>query len=208
MPRLPGTADVSSVPRPPLSPRERRGEGPPRPPGTTDVPSVPGARRREPLRSATRRPRARLYHRRYNAPVSLDPAGPVASPVVDVRDLSKVYRVTRKAPGLAGSLRSLIRREHLDVHAVDQVSFTLAAGELVGFLGPNGAGKTTILKMLSGLLYPTAGHLAVLGHQPWKREAFLLRQFSLVMGQKNQLWWDLPALESFRLNAEIYGVSQ
>jgi ABC-2 type transport system ATP-binding protein len=130
----------------------------------------------------------------------------VAAAVIEVEDLTKVYRVPKKAPGLVGSLRALVRREYLDVRAVEGVSFRLEAGELVGFLGPNGAGKTTTLKVLSGLLYPSGGRVSVLGHQPWKREAALQRQFSLVMGQKNQLWWDLPALESFRLNAEIYGV--
>jgi ABC-2 type transport system ATP-binding protein len=127
--------------------------------------------------------------------------------VVEVRDLSKRFQVPKKAPGLVGSLRALVRREYLDVEAVQSVSFSLRAGELVGFLGPNGAGKTTTLKMLAGLLHPSDGQVAVLGHQPWRREAALQRQFSLVMGQKNQLWWDLPALESFRLNAEIYGVA-
>jgi ABC-2 type transport system ATP-binding protein len=131
----------------------------------------------------------------------------VAVPAIQVQDLSKIYRVSKKAPGLAGSLRALVRREHRDVRAVESVSFDIQPGELVGFLGPNGAGKTTTLKVLSGLLYPTSGQVSVLGHQPWRREAELQRQFSLVMGQKNQLWWDLPALESFRLNAEIYGVS-
>jgi ABC-2 type transport system ATP-binding protein len=130
----------------------------------------------------------------------------VTLPDIEVEGLTKVYRVPKKAPGLRGSLRSLIRREETEVRAVEGVSFTLAPGELVGFLGPNGAGKTTTLKMLSGLLYPSAGRVSVLGHQPWRREPALQRQFSLVMGQKNQLWWDLPALESFRLNAEIYGV--
>lgn len=126
--------------------------------------------------------------------------------VIEVEQLSKIYRVPKKAPGLLGSLRSLVRREHLEVAAVADVSFRLTAGELVGFLGPNGAGKTTTLKVLAGLLHPSGGRVAVLGHQPWRRETALLRQFSLVLGQKNQLWWDLPALESFRLNAEIYGV--
>jgi ABC-2 type transport system ATP-binding protein len=126
---------------------------------------------------------------------------------IEVDNLTKIYRVAKKAPGLRGSLRGLVHREYLDVRAVEGVSFSLEAGELVGFLGPNGAGKTTTLKVLSGLLYPSGGRVSVLGHQPWQREAALQRQFSLVMGQKNQLWWDLPALESFRLNAEIYGVS-
>jgi ABC-2 type transport system ATP-binding protein len=128
-------------------------------------------------------------------------------PTIVVEHLSKSYRVQKKPPGLLASLRSLIQRQYQDVHAVSDVSFSLGQGELVGFLGPNGAGKTTTLKMLSGLLHPTSGHATVLGHEPWKREPRFQRRFSLVMGQKNQLWWDLPAIESFLLNKEIYGVS-
>lgn len=130
----------------------------------------------------------------------------MTAPAIEVANLSKIYRVPKKAPGLLGSLRALLRREYLSVRAVDDVSFTIQPGELVGFLGPNGAGKTTTLKVLSGLLYPSGGRVRVLGHEPWRREEALLRQFSLIMGQKNALWWDLPAIESFRLNAEIYGV--
>ncbi len=113
-------------------------------------------------------------------------------PTIVVEHLSKHYLVHKKPPGLIASLRSLVHREYLDVHAVSDVSFTLEQGELVGFLGPNGAGKTTTLKMLSGLLHPSGGTARVLGHEPWKREARFQRRFSLVMGQKNQLWWDLP----------------
>jgi ABC-2 type transport system ATP-binding protein len=128
-------------------------------------------------------------------------------PTIVVEHLSKQYRVHKKPPGLLASLRSLVRREYQDVHAVSDVSFTLEQGELVGFLGPNGAGKTTTLKMLSGLLHPSSGSASVLGHEPWQREPRFQRRFSLVMGQKNQLWWDLPAIESLLLNKEIYGVS-
>jgi viologen exporter family transport system ATP-binding protein len=128
------------------------------------------------------------------------------SPTIVVEHLSKHYRVHKKPPGLAASLRSLVRREYVEVEAVSNVSFTLEQGELVGFLGPNGAGKTTTLKMLSGLLHPSAGTATVLGYEPWKRDPRFQRRFSLVMGQKNQLWWDLPAIESFLLNKEIYGV--
>ncbi len=99
-----------------------------------------------------------------------------------------------------------MRREHDLVRAVDGVTFDLAEGEIVGFLGPNGAGKTTTLKLLSGLLHPTAGEARVLGHDPWRRDHVLLRQLSLVMGQKNQLWWDIPARETFLLNKEIYEI--
>src|SRR3989304_2118984 len=124
-------------------------------------------------------------------------------PVIEVRNLSKVYRVFRKREGLRASVRSLFRRKYEAVAAVDGVSFKIDAGEMVAFLGPNGAGKTTTLKLLSGLIYPTAGDARVLGHVPWKRENAYRRRFSLVMGQKNQLWWDLPAQESFRLHQQI-----
>lgn len=129
-------------------------------------------------------------------------------PTIVVEHLSKNYRVQKKPPGLIASLRSLVQREYQDVQAVSDVTFSLEQGELVGFLGPNGAGKTTTLKMLSGLLHPTSGSATVLGHEPWKREPRFQRRFSLVMGQKNQLWWDLPAIESFLLNKEIYGVAE
>lgn len=130
------------------------------------------------------------------------------SPVIEVAGLTKTFRTYKKAPGLWGAVRGLVRRKHEEVFAVKDVSFSIAPGELVGFLGPNGAGKTTTLKMLSGLLYPTAGSARVLGYTPWKREDGYRRQFALLLGQKNQLWWDLPASESFDLNARIYGVSR
>src|SRR3990172_2012549 len=129
-------------------------------------------------------------------------------PVIEVRNLSKVYRVFRKREGLRASVRSLFRRKYEAVAAVDGVSFTIEAGEMVAFLGPNGAGKTTTLKLLSGLIFPSAGDARVLGHVPWKRENAYRRRFSLVMGQKNQLWWDLPAQESFRLHKEIYRIDR
>jgi ABC-2 type transport system ATP-binding protein len=132
----------------------------------------------------------------------------VVAPAIVVEHLSKQYRVHKKSPGVLASLKSLVSREYAAVDAVRDVSFTLAQGELVGFLGPNGAGKTTTLKMLSGLLHPTSGLATVLGHEPWKREPRFQRRFSLVMGQKNQLWWDLPPIESFLLNKDIYGVSE
>src|SRR5215210_5519250 len=119
-----------------------------------------------------------------------------------------VYRVQKKEPGVVASIRGLVRRTHVDVRAVDDVSFTIERGELVGFLGPNGAGKTTTLKVLAGLLHPTSGQAHVLGHEPFKRERAFQRRFSLVLGQKNQLWWDLPAVESFLLNKAIYGVPE
>jgi ABC-2 type transport system ATP-binding protein len=127
-------------------------------------------------------------------------------PVIRAVHLAKTYRVVQKRPGLAGAFRSLFRRQYKEVRAVDGVSFIIEPGEMVAFLGPNGAGKTTTLKMLSGLIYPTSGEAEVLGHVPWYREDAFRRQFSLVMGQKNQLWWDLPAADSFALHREIYSI--
>lgn len=121
-------------------------------------------------------------------------------------NLSKVYPVQKKRPGLSGSLKDLFSPIHEDKVAVKDVSFVIDEGELVGFIGPNGAGKTTTLKMLSGLLYPSGGSVRVMEHDPWKREYDFLKQISLVMGQKNQLWWDLPAIESFNLAKDIYGI--
>lgn len=126
--------------------------------------------------------------------------------IITVRDLKKYYQVHQKEPGLRGSIKSLFIRKYYDVKAVDGISFDVEEGELVGFIGPNGAGKTTTLKVLSGLLYPTSGFVRVLGFEPFKRQEQFQKQFSLVMGQKNQLWWDLPPWESFILNKEIYEV--
>ncbi|HET6323556.1 MAG TPA: ABC transporter ATP-binding protein [Planctomycetaceae bacterium] len=127
-------------------------------------------------------------------------------PAIEVRELSKTYRVYRKREGLRASMAGLFRREYNPVTAVDRVSFEVETGEIVAFLGPNGAGKTTTLKLLSGLIFPSSGEARVLGYTPWKRDNAFRRRFSLVMGQKNQLWWDLPAQESFRLHREIYRV--
>jgi ABC-2 type transport system ATP-binding protein len=127
-------------------------------------------------------------------------------PVIEVRDLSKTYQVYRKREGLIASIGGLFHREYERVTAVDGVHFEIDTGEIVAFLGPNGAGKTTTLKLLSGLIYPTAGDARVLGYVPWKRDNAFRRRFSLVMGQKNQLWWDLPAQDSFRLHREIYRI--
>jgi ABC-2 type transport system ATP-binding protein len=127
-------------------------------------------------------------------------------PIIDAKGLSKTYRVFQKNPGLAGSLRGLFRRQYKEVHAVANVSFQIEPGEMVAFLGPNGAGKTTTLKMLSGLIYPSAGTATVLGFTPWDRTDAFRRRFSLIMGQKNQLWWDLPAGDSFQLHREIYSL--
>lgn len=121
-------------------------------------------------------------------------------------NLSKVYDVQKKRTGLTGSLHDLYSPVYEKKVAVKDVSFVIDEGELVGFIGPNGAGKTTTLKMLSGLLYPSGGSVRVIGHDPWKREYEFLKSISLVMGQKNQLWWDLPAIESFNLAKDIYGI--
>ena len=127
-------------------------------------------------------------------------------PIIEAEGLSKTYRVFQKKEGVLGALRGLYRREYKEVKAVDQVGFSIEPGEMVAFLGPNGAGKTTTLKMLSGLIYPTGGRASVLGYTPWQRLDAFRRQFALVMGQKNQLWWDLPAADSFQLHREIYSI--
>jgi ABC-2 type transport system ATP-binding protein len=131
--------------------------------------------------------------------------GGTVSPVV-VRDLSKTFVVPEREAGLRAALKSLVRRKTRAVKAVDGIDFEIGPGEVVGFLGPNGAGKTTTLKMLSGLLFPTSGEVQVLGHVPFRREKILLRQITLVMGNRNQLEWDLPALDSFELNRAIYRI--
>lgn len=128
--------------------------------------------------------------------------------LIEVRDLNKSFRVYKKEPGLRGALRGLFRRRYEDVRAVRDIQFSIEEGELVGFLGPNGAGKTTTLKMLAGLLYPTSGEARVLGYVPWERRDGYRRQFALLLGQKNQLWWDLPARDSLELNGKIYGIDR
>ncbi len=128
--------------------------------------------------------------------------------VIETRGLTKVYRTYKKESGLRGSLKGLVRRKYDETRAADDISFTIEEGELVGFLGPNGAGKTTVLKMLSGLLNPSAGEARVLGYVPWERRNEMKRQFALLMGQKNALWWDLPAQESLELNRAIYGIDR
>ncbi len=129
------------------------------------------------------------------------------TPIISIKNLKKYFKVYRKQPGLWGSIRSLWDRQYEEVKAVDNVSFDIFPGEIVGFIGQNGAGKTTTLKVLSGLLYPTSGDVSVLGYNPWDRKPEFQKQFALVMGQKNQLWWDLPAMESFLLNKAIYEIS-
>jgi len=125
-----------------------------------------------------------------------------------VRSLTKTFELTKKAEGFWNSVKSLFRSEKTYVHAVKDVSFDIEKGELIGFLGPNGAGKTTTLKMLSGILYPTSGSAKVLGYYPWDHEDDYKRQIAMVMGQKSQLWWDLPAIETFLLNRDIYDIPE
>jgi ABC-2 type transport system ATP-binding protein len=129
-------------------------------------------------------------------------------PAIEVNGLTKAFRTYKKQPGFAGAVKGLFHRQYDQTLAVNDVSFRIEPGELVGFLGPNGAGKTTTLKMLAGLLYPTSGSARVLGFTPWERQDGYRRQFALVLGQKNQLWWDLPARESLELNAKIYGIPE
>ena len=126
--------------------------------------------------------------------------------VIEIDGLSKSYRVYQKREGLGASLAGLFRRQYRTVEAVRSIDLRVEQGEFVAFLGPNGAGKTTTLKLLSGVITPTAGTARVLGYIPWKRENAYRRRFALVMGQKNQLWWDLPAAESFRLHQQIYRI--
>jgi ABC-2 type transport system ATP-binding protein len=130
----------------------------------------------------------------------------LSSSTIHVSQLSKTYFVPEREAGLKAALKSLVRPKMREVKAVDHVSFDIAPGEVVGFLGPNGAGKTTTLKMLSGLLYPTDGEARVLGYIPSKRERAFLQQITLVMGNRNQLNWDLPALDSFELNRAVYSL--
>ncbi|MEL7086998.1 MAG: ATP-binding cassette domain-containing protein [Planctomycetota bacterium] len=127
-------------------------------------------------------------------------------PTVAVDKLAKTYRVADKDPGFVGTVKHFVKRKHRAIEAVKGVSFEIAAGEIVGFLGPNGAGKTTAIKMLTGLIHPTSGEVRVLDHEPFKRRAEFLRQITLVMGNKQQLLWDLPAMDSLRVNAAVYAI--
>jgi ABC-2 type transport system ATP-binding protein len=125
---------------------------------------------------------------------------------IQVEALSKTYKVAERQAGFGAALRSVFKRKFKDVRAVQDVSFRIGAGEIVGFLGPNGAGKTTTLNMVRGLLHPTGGAATVVGHTPWKREAAYLRSITLVMGQRNRLSWDIPASDSFLLNQAVYRI--
>jgi ABC-2 type transport system ATP-binding protein len=129
-------------------------------------------------------------------------------PQIQLTNLSKTYRVHEREAGAGASVKSLFKRKYKEVKAVEEVTFSLLPGEVVGFLGPNGAGKTTTLKMLAGLLHPTGGDARVLGHIPWKRENEYLRNISLVMGNRNQLMWDIPAMDSFLVNQAIYQIPE
>ncbi len=128
--------------------------------------------------------------------------------VIQVNKLTKIYKTFKRNPGFINVISSLFYRKYEDKVAVNDVSFTINEGEFVGFLGPNGAGKTTTLKMLSGILYPTSGNVSILGFTPWKRQKEYQGQMSIVMGQKNQLWFDLPAKDSFELLTDIYNLDR
>jgi ABC-2 type transport system ATP-binding protein len=127
---------------------------------------------------------------------------------ISVQNLSKTYRVPERPPGMAAALKSLFQPAYRTVEAVRKISFTVERGEMVGFIGPNGAGKTTTLKVLSGLLYPTGGTVQVAGFTPWERKPDYLRRISMVMGNRSQMIWDIPPLDSFRVLGEIYQVPQ
>lgn len=129
-------------------------------------------------------------------------------PAIQTRQLSKTYRVADKKPGMVGTVKHFLKRRHREIQAVKAVDLTIQPGEIVGFLGPNGAGKTTTLKMLTGLIHPSGGEVRVLGHEPFQRKAELLKQITLVMGNKQQMIWDLPPMDSLHVNAAIYGIPE
>ncbi|PQO42874.1 ATP-binding cassette domain-containing protein [Blastopirellula marina] len=130
------------------------------------------------------------------------------APIIQLDKLTKTYQVYQKQEGLLASIKGLFHRKYKTVEAVRGIDLTVDQGEFVAFLGPNGAGKTTTLKLLSGVINPTSGNATVMGHVPWQRDNAYRRRFALVMGQKNQLWWDLPAQDSFRLHQKIYRIDQ
>lgn len=128
--------------------------------------------------------------------------------IVVVENLTKIYPVAIKQPGIKGTLTHFLHRTYREIKAVEDISFSIEAGEMVGFLGPNGAGKTTTLKMLTGLIHPSRGNVRVAGYNPFRRQTDFLQKSSLVMGQKQQLLWDLPALDSLRINAAVYNIPE
>jgi ABC-2 type transport system ATP-binding protein len=129
-------------------------------------------------------------------------------PVIEAQNLSKIYPVAIKEPGIKGTITHFFRRTYRQIKAVQDISFEIAAGEVVGFLGPNGAGKTTTLKMLTGLIHPSGGKVKVAGHIPFRRQEAFLQKITLVMGQKQQLLWDLPAMDSLKINAAVYNIPE
>src|SRR5262249_16337959 len=133
---------------------------------------------------------------------------PMDHPQIQLNSLQKAYRVHEREAGASASVRSLFRRQYKEVRAVEEITFSIGPGEVVGFLRPNGPAQTTTLKMLAGLLYPTGGEARVLGRIPWRREKEYLRDISLVMGNRNQLMWDIPAMDSFLVNQAIYQIPE
>src|SRR5215471_7262440 len=127
-------------------------------------------------------------------------------PQIVVENLVKTFRIARRAPGLWGSMRGLLKRDVREIRALDEVSFTISRGELVGYIGPNGAGKSTTVKILSGILVPDSGRVEVMGRTPWVDRIDYVRRIGVVFGQRTQLWWDLPVIESFDLLRDIYAV--
>jgi len=165
---------------------------------------------RSALRSVIHHPASSIHHSSFSVPFpsprsGRDLYGPVMA-IIEIERLAKSYRVYQKREGLAAAIGGLFRRRYRQVEAVRGIDLQVEQGEFVAFLGPNGAGKTTTLKLLSGVISPTAGAARVMGFVPWRRENAYRRRFALVMGQKNQLWWDLPAAESFRLHQRIYRI--
>lgn len=144
----------------------------------------------------------------YNTPVRQSFELLVFMSIIEVKQLTKSYRVYKKREGLRESVKGIFRRQYEEVHAVAGVDLSVQEGEFVAFLGPNGAGKTTTLKLLSGVINPSSGSATVMGFTPWHRKNEYRRRFALVMGQKNQLWWDLPARDSYRLHQQIYAVPE
>ena len=128
--------------------------------------------------------------------------------IISVKNVSKVYDILKKEPGLLGSLKTLISRKYQKKIGVNNINFSINEGDFIGFIGPNGAGKTTTIKMLSGIIHPSSGDIKVMGFTPKKLQNSFKKQFAITMGQKNQLWWDIPPLDSFQLLKEIYEISE